>query len=145
MIYEDRFTSPIEKKAKRLQGQTFTIKDVDPSILQTFPYQYPKRPITIEHTTTEFTCICPFSGLPDFANLIIRYVPSKKCIELKSLKYYLYTFRQVKVFNEHVINKILEDLVRTLKPRRMEIIGEFTSRGGISNKVSATYNRPKKA
>ena len=139
MIYEDRFTSQIEKKAKKLQAKTFLAKDIDPSILQTFKYEYPKRPITIEHTTREFTCVCPFSGLPDFADLTIKYSPLKKCIELKSLKYYLYSFRQIRIFNEHVINKILEDLVRTLKPRRMEITGEFTSRGGITNKVTASY------
>ena len=145
MIYEDRVPSELEKKAKKLQGKTFNLEDVDATILQTFPYQYPQRPITIEHTTSEFTCLCPFSGLPDFAKLTIRYTPFKKCIELKSLKYYLYSFRQVKAFNEHVINKILEDLVKVVKPRQMEIIGEFTIRGGITNKVSASYKRKVKS
>jgi 7-cyano-7-deazaguanine reductase len=141
MIYEDRLTSKIERKAKKTQAKTFLPKDIDRTILQTFKYQYPKRPITIEHKTSEFTCVCPFSGLPDFANLTIRYIPGKKCIELKSLKYYLYSFRQIKIFNEHVVNKILEDLIFVLKPRSLEIIGEFTSRGGITNKVSASYRK----
>ncbi|MFC1514505.1 preQ(1) synthase [Candidatus Omnitrophota bacterium] len=125
-----------------MQGTTFLLKDIDRSILQTFRYEFPKRPITVEHVTPEFTCICPFSGLPDFATLTIRYTPAKQCIELKSLKFYLFSFRQVRVFNEHVINKIIEDLVAVLKPRRMEITGEFTSRGGITNKVTASYGKP---
>lgn len=141
MIYKDRASSNPEKKAKKLQGKTFSPKDIDPSILQTFPYQYPKRPVNIEHTTAEFTCLCPYSGLPDFATLTLKYTPSKKCIELKSLKYYLYSFRQVKIYNEHAVNKISEDLVKVLKPRRMEIVGEFTSRGGMTNKVTASYAR----
>lgn len=141
MIYEDRQSSPIEKKAKKGIGKFFLPKDVDATILQTFKYEYPKRTITIEHITSEFTCLCPYSGLPDFARLTIKYAPFKDCIELKSLKYYLYSFRQVKIFNEHVVNKILEDLVRVLKPRHMEITGEFTSRGGITNKVTATYKK----
>jgi len=139
MIYEDRISSQIEKKAKKLIGNFFVLKDVDASILQTFRYEYPKRKIDIEHSTDEFTCVCPFSELPDFAKLKIIYTPNKKCIELKSLKYYLYSFRQVKVFNEHVVNKILDDLIKVLKPRKMEIIAEFTSRGGMTNKVRAIY------
>ena len=141
MIYKDRIASNIEKKAQKTQGKTFLPSDVDSSILQTFSYEYPKRAINIEHQTFEFTCICPYSGLPDFAKLTIKYIPFKKCIELKSLKYYLYSFRQVKVFNEHLVNKILEDLVKVLKPHQMEIIGEFTSRGGITNKVTASYKK----
>lgn len=143
MIYEERVPSPLEEKAKKLQGKTFTLEEVDPSILETFPYEYPYRPIVIEHTTSEFSSLCPFSGLPDFAKITIKYVPFKKCIELKSLKYYLYCFRQVKAFNEHIINKILEDLVKVLKPRQMEIVGEFTVRGGITNKVTASYKKKK--
>jgi len=139
MIYEDRLSSKIEKKAKKLIGRQFTVSDIDPSILQVFKYEYPQRKIEIVHTTDEFTCLCPFSGLPDFAKLTIKYIPSTRCIELKSLKYYLYSFRNVKAFNEHVINKILEDLVKVLKPRRIEVIGEFTVRGGITNKVTAVH------
>ncbi len=141
MIYEERIPSSIEKKAKKTQGKTFALENIDSSLLQTFPYAYPHRPIVIEHSTSEFTCLCPFSGLPDFAKITIKYIPLRKCIELKSLKYYLYSFRQVKAFNEHVINKILEDLVKVVKPRQMEVIGEFTIRGGITNKVSAFYKK----
>ncbi len=139
MIYEDRISLEIEKKAKKLIGRHFTVNDIDSSILQVFKYEYPRRKVEIVHTTDEFTCVCPFSGLPDFAKLTIKYTPGTRCIELKSLKYYLYSFRNVKVFNEHAVNKILEDLVKVLKPRRLEVIGEFTVRGGISNKVTAVY------
>lgn len=143
MIYEERFQDPLEKKAKKTAGKAFLPKDIDCSILQTIDYQYPKRKVTVESTTDEFTCICPYSGLPDFANLTIRYIPRRKLIELKSLKYYLYAFRNVKVYNEHAVNKILEDLVKTLTPYEMTVVGEFTSRGGIKNKVTASYKASK--
>lgn len=139
MIYEDRQSSAIEKKASKLIGKFFTVKDIDPSILQTFPYEYPKQPIDIQMVTTEFTCICPYSALPDFARLSIHYIPRNKCIELKSLKYYLYSFRQVKSFNEHVINKVLQDLVQCVKPLEMTITGEFEVRGGMKNTITASY------
>jgi len=139
MIYKDRQSSKIEKKAQRTIGKTFRLEAIDASILEVFPYEYPAQEIEVELSTDEFTCICPFSGLPDFARLTIRYVPSTKCIELKSLKYYLYSFRQIRSFNEHVVNRILKDLVKTAAPRRMQLIAEFTVRGGMKNKVTASY------
>lgn len=139
MIYPDRGESEIEKKAKRTQGDTFSPQDIDTTILKTIEYQYPARKINVELTTEEFTCLCPFSGLPDFAKLTIIYTPRQKLIELKSLKYYLYAYRNVKVYNEHVVNKILEDLKKVLNPRQITVIGEFTLRGGIKNKVVACY------
>ena len=141
MIYEDRKISLIEKKAKKILGKISWPKDLDPSILQTISYQYPKRKITTELTTDEFTCLCPFSGLPDFANLTIKYTPNRKLIELKSLKYYLYSFRNEKIYNEHAVNKILQDLKRALKPFEILVVGEFTSRGGIKNKVTVSYKK----
>ncbi|MCM8787169.1 MAG: preQ(1) synthase [Candidatus Omnitrophica bacterium] len=138
-MYEDRVTSSIEKKAKKTIGKTFLPEDIDKTILQTIDYKYPKRKINIELTTEEFSCLCPFSGLPDFAHLTIQYVPRKKLIELKSFKYYLYAFRNVKIYNEHAVNKILQDLVSVLKPYKLTVIGEFTTRGGIKNKVIAVY------
>ena len=143
MIYEDRTPIPLEKKAKKTAGKVFLPKDIDSTILQTFPYEYPKRKVVVELTSDEFSCLCPFSGLPDFAFLTIRYVPRRKIIELKSLKYYLYAFRNVKVYNEHVVNKILEDLEKVLKPHEITIEGEFTSRGGIKNKVKAHHKNTK--
>jgi len=143
MIYPDRTSSSVEKKAQKTAGKLFLPKDIDTSILQTISYEYPKRKITVELKSEEFTCVCPFSGLPDFAKLTIRYIPRKKLIELKSLKYYFYAFRNVKVYNEHAVNKILEDLVKVLTPYEITIEAEFTSRGGIKNKVSASYKAKK--
>lgn len=141
MIYEDRTQSDLEKRAKKLQGKIFTVKDLDPGILKTMPYEYPSRRTQVEMTCDEFTCLCPFSGLPDFARVVISYVPNKKLIEMKSLKYYLYSFRNVKVYNEHAVNKILEDLKKTLAPRELSVTGYFTSRGGITNKVTAAHKK----
>jgi 7-cyano-7-deazaguanine reductase len=141
MVYEDRVPSEMEKKAMEAIGQTFGPEVVDSSILVTFPYEYPHRRIVMEHITEEFTCLCPFSGLPDHAKIIIRYVPNKVCIELKSLKYYLFSYRQVKIFHEHVVNKILEDLVKVLDPIELEVIGEFYIRGGIFTRATAKYKK----
>jgi 7-cyano-7-deazaguanine reductase len=141
MIYEDRIPVTGERKAKKTVGGFARPQDVDATILAAIPYEYPGRSITVDMSTDEFTCVCPFSGLPDFACLLISYVPRKKLIELKSLKLYLYAFRNVKIYNEHVVNKILEDLSGVLAPRAMTIVAEFTSRGGMKNKVTATYTR----
>jgi 7-cyano-7-deazaguanine reductase len=141
MLYEDRKSSEIEKKALKSIGQTFDPSVIDSSILVTFPYEYPQRKIFIEHVTDEFSCLCPFSGLPDYATIKIKYIPNKVCIELKSLKYYLFTYRQVKIFHEHVVNKILEDLIKVLDPIELEIIGEFKVRGGIFTKAQASYKK----
>lgn len=138
MIYKDRVESDIEKKAKSVQGKIFEPGDIERTILKTINYEYPSRKIIVELTTDEFTSLCPFSGLPDFARISVRYIPRKKFIELKSLKYYFYAYRSVKIYNEHVINKILEDLKKTLMPREITVIGEFTSRGGIKNTVTAS-------
>ncbi|MDD3296186.1 MAG: preQ(1) synthase [Candidatus Omnitrophica bacterium] len=143
MIYKDRLTPSIEKKAKKTAGKTFSVADIVPGILQTIAYEYPSQPITVELKTCEFTCVCPFSGLPDFATLIIRYIPGKYLVELKSLKYYLYSFRNVKIYNEHAVNKILEDLLKALRPREITVIGEFTSRGGTENRVTAFHKSRK--
>lgn len=139
MLYEDRIPSELEQKAFKSIGDTFEPEVIDSSILVTFDYQYPGRKIVLEHTSDEFTCLCPFSNLPDFARLTIRYIPNKLCIELKSLKYYLFSFRQVRIFHEHVVNKILEDLVRVLDPYEMEVTAEFKVRGGIYTKAQAKY------
>ena len=144
MIYEDRLTSSIEKKAKKTEGRVFLPKDIDVSILQTIKYKYPRSRITVNLESDEFTCLCPFSGLPDYARLNIKYVPDKRLIELKSLKYYLYAFRNVRVYNEHVVNKILNDLKKVLSPRELVVEAEFTARGGIRNKVSASFSRNEK-
>src|SRR5690606_12108182 len=95
--------------------------DVKPEILETFAYWYKGSDALIRITTDEFVSVCPWSGLPDFGRLLIEYVPHERCIELKSLKYYLYSWRNVGMFYEHIINKLLEDLVAACEPRYMRI------------------------
>ena len=109
--------------------------------LDTFAYEYPGRRIEIEFTSPEFTAICPFSDFPDFGILRIRYVPNERCIELKSLKLYINSFREVKIFHEHVINRILEDFVAACDPLEFQIEGDFHVRGNIKTVVRASYSR----
>ncbi len=108
-------------------------------ILETFANRYPDREYTIEIVCPEFTSVCPKTGQPDFGTLTISYVPGAKCVELKSLKYYLQQFRNEGVFYENVANRILDDLVATLEPRRMKLAAAFTPRGGIHTTVTAEY------
>ncbi len=110
--------------------------------LETFPNPYPDRDYTIEFTCPEFTCVCPRTGQPDFATLHISYVPDKTCVELKSLKLYLWSYREEGHFHEAVTNKILDDLVAATRPRRMKIVGDFNVRGGIHTVVRAEYVAP---
>lgn len=107
--------------------------------LETFPNPAPRREYTIEFTCPEFTCLCPRTGQPDFATIRIRYVPARSCVELKSLKLYLWSFRGEGHFHEAVTNRILDDLVGAVKPRRMEVVGDFLVRGGIHTVVTAAY------
>ncbi|HTU24224.1 MAG TPA: preQ(1) synthase [Pirellulales bacterium] len=108
-------------------------------ILETFDNQFPDREYTIEIVCPEFTSVCPKTGQPDFGTLTFTYVPAKKCVELKSLKLYLQRFRNEGIFYEHVTNRILDDLVATVQPRRMTLLAAFTPRGGISTRVTAQY------
>ncbi|OIO81089.1 MAG: NADPH-dependent 7-cyano-7-deazaguanine reductase QueF [Candidatus Omnitrophica bacterium CG12_big_fil_rev_8_21_14_0_65_43_15] len=103
--------------------------------------KYPDKEYTITLDLPEFTCICPKTGLPDFANIKIEYSPDKYCIELKSFKLYTIFYRNIGIFHEHVINKILDDFVNICKPRRVKITGVFNPRGGITTTVSAEYVR----
>jgi 7-cyano-7-deazaguanine reductase len=107
--------------------------------LETFPNPKPGRDYTIAFTCPEFTCLCPRTGQPDFATISIRYVPHRACVELKSLKLYLWSFRDEGHFHESVTNRILDDLVRAVRPRSMEIVGDFFVRGGIHTVVTVTY------
>jgi 7-cyano-7-deazaguanine reductase len=111
--------------------------------LDTFPYEYAGREIRINFEIPEFTAICPFSDFPDFAVIKLEYVPNERCIELKSLKMYINSFRNIKVFHEHVINIILEDFVRACDPLRVEIEGDFHVRGNIKTVVRASYEKQK--
>ncbi len=107
--------------------------------LETFPNKYPKRDYTITINCPEFTSVCPKTGLPDFGTIIIEYIPDKFCLELKSFKYYLLKYRNEGIFYESVVNKILDDLVKVLKPKQVTVTGNFTVRGGINTTVVAKY------
>ena len=109
--------------------------------LDTFRYEYPGKEIWVEFEMPEFTAICPFSDFPDFAIIKLKYVPIERCIELKSLKLYINSFRNVKVFHEHVINMILDDFVKACDPMRVEIEGDFHVRGNIKTVVRASYKK----
>ena len=110
--------------------------------LETFPNPRPGRDYEIAFECPEFTCLCPKTGQPDFATLRIRYVPDKLCLELKSLKLYIWSFRDEGHFHEDVTNRILDDLVSLLEPREMTIVGDFNIRGGIHTVVTASHRRP---
>lgn len=106
--------------------------------LETWPSQYPEDyEVTI--SIPEFTSICPKTGLPDFASLVVTYVPDARCVELKSLKEYLLAYRSLGIFNENVVNRVLADLVAATRPRRMSVKGVFTPRGGIQTTVEARF------
>jgi 7-cyano-7-deazaguanine reductase len=110
--------------------------------LDTFRYEFAGREVWVKFEMPEFTAICPFSDFPDFGVIKLDYVPHERCVELKSLKLYINSFREVKIFHEHVINVILEDFVHACDPLRVEIEGDFHVRGNIKTRVSASYTRP---
>jgi 7-cyano-7-deazaguanine reductase len=110
--------------------------------LETFPNPRPERDFEIAISCPEFTSVCPMTGLPDFGEIRITYVPDAQCVELKSLKYYLIAYRNRGIFYESATNQILDDLVEALAPRRMTVVGEFSVRGGIKTVVTATYRKP---
>ncbi len=107
--------------------------------LETFPNPNTERDYEISFECPEFTCICPLTGQPDFATIRIRYIPDKLCVELKSLKLYLWSFRNEGHFHEAVTNRILEDLVGAVRPRSLTVVGDFDVRGGIHTVVTATH------
>jgi len=109
--------------------------------IDTFENQYSGREYTISISVPEFTSVCPKTGQPDFGEIIINYVPDRLCIELKSLKFYMFSYRNQGIFYEHVVNKILDDLVEACQPIQMEVIGKFNPRGGISTTVTSSYRR----
>jgi len=109
--------------------------------LETFDNPHPGRDYEIQHVAPEFTSVCPKTGQPDFGTIEIEYVADKLCVELKSLKFYLQSYRNEGVFYEDVVNRILDDLVAALAPRYMAVTGEFTPRGGMHSTVTATYEK----
>ena len=107
--------------------------------LETFENLYPDRDYIIEFDCPEYTSLCPVTGQPDFGHLTVRYVPDKRCIESKSLKLYLYSFRNANIFHEEAVNKLLDAVVAACAPRKAEVIGKFRPRGGIAINVKAVY------
>ena len=110
--------------------------------LETFPNPNPERDYTIEINTPEFTCVCPMTGQPDFADITLRYVPEDRCVELKSLKQYFWSYRDEGAFHEAVTNKILNDIVEAIQPREATVTGKFNVRGGLYTTITATHTAP---
>ena len=128
-------------KFSSYEGRQKNIRGLKTPKLEVWKNQYQDKFYTICIEIPEFTCICPKTGLPDFALIKIEYSPGKFCIELKSLKMYTIFYRNLGIFHEHVVNKILEDFVRVVKPRWAKITGEFNPRGGITTTVVREYKR----
>jgi 7-cyano-7-deazaguanine reductase len=129
-------------KKDDLAGLTLLGKTAQPvKKLETFPNHHPGRNYVITLQTEEFTCVCPMTGQPDYAKIKIQYIPDEKIIESKSVKLYLWSFRNEGVFHEHVTNVILDDLVSALKPRWCKVSAEFSVRGGIGITVDAEYKK----
>jgi 7-cyano-7-deazaguanine reductase len=122
----------------------FTVFDkVVPSVLEVMPYEYAGKDINVRVETGEFTCLCPWTGLPDFAHVVINYTPAESVVEFKSLKLYLQSYRMVGMVHESVVNSILNDLVKTVNPKGMCVNMEFGIRGGLTATVSAEYSGKK--
>jgi 7-cyano-7-deazaguanine reductase len=138
-MLEDTAPKPSNKQGLDIRSTPREEMNLFP--LDTFEYEYPGREILIDFEMPEFTAICPFSDFPDFGTIRIRYVPDKLCVELKSLKLYINSFRDVKIFHEHVVNRILEDFVAACDPIRVEVIGDYNVRGNIKTVVTAKYER----
>ena len=116
-------------------------KDIDVAVLETIPFDYAGSDTEVVYETEEFTCVCPWTGLPDFGLLTITYVPNKSLIELKSLKYYITSYRNVGIIQEHAVNRILKDLVKLVKPLSMTVDAEYRERGGIKSYATASWEK----
>ena len=122
-------------------GLQSDIREMKTPSIETWKNEYSDKDYIIEVTTPEFTAICPKTGLPDFGTIQINYIPDEQCVELKSLKEYFLFYRDIGIFHEHVVNKILVDFVAACNPRRVEIVGDFHVRGGIKTVIRANYER----
>ncbi len=112
---------------------------IDTAILEAIPFDFPGSATEVVYSTDEFTAVCPWTGLPDFARLLVSYVPRDRLVELKSLKYYLTSFRNVGILQEHAVNRILDDLVRLLEPVSISVEAEYRERGGIKGTATARW------
>jgi len=129
------------KKQSSYEGLQGKIRHLKTPLIEVWQNQYPDRDYNILLEIPEFTCICPKTGLPDFATIIIEYKPDKYCVELKSLKYYINFYRDVGIFHEHLVNKIMDDFLNACKPKWARITGKFNPRGGIITSVSREYRK----
>ena len=124
------------------EGRSFSFEGVEvltPEVLETFEFEYAGRDAIVEIATDEWSCVCPFSGLPDFGTLTVRYLPTEVCNELKSYKYYLTSYRNVGIYQEHAANRVLDDLVACCKPKWMEVVLDYRLRGGIHTIVTVEH------
>lgn len=137
-----RRTEELKDAVLGKQITEFVFDRPDAKILETFQNRHPKKDYTIGIKIPEFTCLCPITGQPDFATIYIRYIPDNKCIESKSLKLYVFSYRNFREFHEDCVNRILNDCAKACKPRWMRVIGEFNIRGGISITPIAEYKKP---
>lgn len=129
----------LETNYETRRFDTASEEAVDVGILERIPFDYPGTDTVVEYETSEFTSVCPWTGLPDFATLTIRYVPGQHLVELKSLKYYLTSYRNVGILQEHAVNRILKDLVGLLEPVSMSVEAHFNERGGIKTRAVAEF------
>ena len=131
----------VKKKVKKLKLKYG--KQPQKELLITIPNPYPEKEYEEEIITSEFTSLCPLNpGQPDYATLTITYIPDRQILELKSLKFYLASYRMVEIFYEEATNRILDDLVEAIKPRSMEIVADWNIRGGMDSSVSVSYQKP---
>ena len=131
-----------QNKNSSYEGRQTHIRRLKTPKIDVWKNQYPDRDYTVNLETSEFTCICPKTGLPDFATIRISYGPDRYCVELKSFKYYIVFYRDVGIFHEHFVNKILDDFVKACDPRWARVAAAVNSRGGIETSVEAEYRRP---
>jgi 7-cyano-7-deazaguanine reductase len=117
------------------------LSSIDVRALEMLPYEYPGKEIVVTIDTDEFTAVCPYSGLPDFASIVVEYVPAKHLIELRSLKYYMLSFRNVGIYQEHLVNRILEDLVAAARPKWMKVVTDYKVRGGLHTVATREFGK----
>ena len=129
---------------RKYQGLQENVREISFPEIEVWENKYPDKEYVVSFETKEFSCVCPKTGLPDFAQLFVEYRPDKYCLELKSFKEYLLAYRDLGIFHEHVVNRMLEDLSRVCSPRSMKIKGVFNLRGGITTTVEAEYMPDKK-
>jgi 7-cyano-7-deazaguanine reductase len=131
----------MKKHKSSYEGLQENIRSLKTPEIEVWRNKYSGRDYLIKMETSEFTCICPKTGLPDFATIRVEYIPDKWCVELKSFKLYLVSFRNIGIFHEHATNRILDDLVKVCKPRYMKLEIEYNLRGGIKTSTRAEYKR----